>query len=216
MFTQKQKRHLQRGRWKCRQVVQLVLLSASLIRFLFSSRRAFTIIIKTMTCFAKMESSSPKPVKDKRKRYQLSVDHSLRASLRQATAQKRLTVGLDRCINILTRNPEAVMVCLLLQGSPGITKDLTIRNIQHILLKAFCAENRINTVQVAVDLSFLRFVCQLAGRSAEVAAGDKTDGADYNLILIEHHSGGPSREDLIWTAACQDGHLDIRTKVPWD
>lgn len=77
------------------------------------------------------------------------------------------------------------MVCLLLQGSPGITKDLTIRNIQHILLKAFCAENRINTVQVAVDLSFLRFVCQLAGRSAEVAAGDKTDGADYNLILIE-------------------------------
>lgn len=86
---------------------------------------------------------------------------------------------------LLCRNPEAVMVCLLLQGSPGITKDLTIRNIQHILLKAFCAENRINTVQVAVDLSFLRFVCQLAGRSAEVAAGDKTDGADYNLILIE-------------------------------
>ncbi|PVD23034.1 hypothetical protein C0Q70_16296 [Pomacea canaliculata] len=168
-----------------------------------------------------MESSSPKPVKDKRKRYQLSVDHSLRASLRQATAQKRLTVGLDRCINILTRkdeyyNESASFALQKPRGSYGLSpaarltwnnQRLNYSNIQHILLKAFCAENRINTVQVAVDLSFLRFVCQLAGRSAEVAAGDKTDGADYNLILIEHHSGGPSREDLIWTAACQDGIL---------
>lgn len=108
---------------------------------------------------------------------------------------------------MLKRQPEKVMVCLLL-GSQAARKDQAVSNIQHTLLKAFCTENRISIVHINADGSLMRLVGQLAGCAVEE---EQDDLADCSLIVIEHPSGAPSAEDLAWAAACQGGQLDVRS-----
>ncbi|KAK7483457.1 hypothetical protein BaRGS_00025256 [Batillaria attramentaria] len=158
-----------------------------------------------------MAASSAKFMKEKRKRRFSGPGYALRASLRQAAAQRRLTVGLNRCVNMLKRNPEKVMVCLLLRSAPSASGDQAVSNIQHTLLKAFCTENHISIVHVCGDMSLMRLVGRLAGRTVDDGQELCSDSLeDCSLILIEHPSGAPSSEDLTWAAACHGGHLDIQ------
>ncbi|KAL8580547.1 hypothetical protein ACOMHN_057990 [Nucella lapillus] len=157
--------------------------------------------------------------KHRRKHHQTPA-HALKASLRQAAAQKRLTVGLDSCVNKLKRNPESVMVCLLLQGPASSEKvpDKAASNIQHMLLQAFCTENYINLVRLVPDAALMRLVQQLAGKVMMVKKKDEDtetsfqkDPSNCSLLLIQYPEGAVSSEDKLWLAACVGGQLDILT-----
>ncbi|KAK7100344.1 hypothetical protein V1264_023315 [Littorina saxatilis] len=160
-------------------------------------------------------SSTNFPKEQRRKKKHQTPGHALKSSLRQAAAQKRLTVGLNNCVNKLKRNPETVMVCLMLRNpaTQGKAKDQVGCNIQQTLLQAFCAESRISVMQVLENAALSRLVGQLAGKlKVEDADGCWQDGpVDCSILIIEHPEGSPSAEDLAWATACQDGHLDLRT-----
>ncbi|XP_076441161.1 growth arrest and DNA damage-inducible protein GADD45 beta-like [Babylonia areolata] len=168
-----------------------------------------------MTLVTTMAAFPEKEIKGKHRRRQTPA-RALKASLRQAAAQTRLTVGLSECVNKLKRNPDSVKVCLLLQGpaSDGKVPDTAASNIHHTLLQAFCVENRIDLVRVMADVGLMRLVRQLAGKIQKDSGSRaclQEGPADCTLLLLQHPEGAPSPEDKLWREACIGGHLDVLT-----
>lgn len=78
------------------------------------------------------------------KKPMVSIGHKIRTALWCAQVEKRLIIGLNEAVKMLSKAPNNSLFCILAPAKVGDTST----HIQEVLLKAYCYENDIYIIKV--------------------------------------------------------------------
>ncbi|XP_076440817.1 uncharacterized protein LOC143280136 [Babylonia areolata] len=92
----------------------------------------------------------------------LGLGEALKALLRQASAQGRVTCSLTACVELLSTQPDDVMLCVM----PLLPHPDAAATIQSTLIRAVCLEHNIRVLSVDCDVKLAKTV---------VCGGDEVD-----------------------------------------
>ncbi|XP_067677405.1 growth arrest and DNA damage-inducible protein GADD45 alpha-like [Haliotis asinina] len=102
--------------------------------------------------------------------------------LKEAILTHRVTSGVMECAQLLSCNPDNVMLCVLPEanGQHDVTLD-----IQHTLIEAFCWENDIQLIKVE-NTDKLFSTLWVSRNGTHSATGEEEDVFDMSCILIQY------------------------------
>lgn len=104
----------------------------------------------------------------------VSIGQKVRAALWCAQVEKRLIIGLNEAVKILSKAPNNSLFCVLASEKIG---DTSAAHIQEVLLEAYCYENDIYIIKVDMAEKLTRILgshhtqtCVLIQKSPKNAA----------------------------------------------
>ncbi|GFS25459.1 growth arrest and DNA damage-inducible protein GADD45 gamma-like [Elysia marginata] len=114
-----------------------------------------------------------------------AVGLTLLKCIKQAHRKGHLICGMTACAELLQKDPETVMLCVLPEDSCNVAA-----NIHQMLIEAFCRENFIPMMKTSEPQKMNSLINQLKG-------GNEIDAT---CILLQNAKLGPSKQD---EALCQ-------------
>ncbi|GFO10821.1 growth arrest and DNA damage-inducible protein gadd45 gamma-like [Plakobranchus ocellatus] len=108
--------------------------------------------------------------------------------IKQAFRRGHLTCGMTACAELLQRDPETIMFCLL----PADATDVAA-NIHQMLIEAFCHENLIPILKTGDQQKVAALVNKLTSGNTEHAV--KGDAKDTTCLLLQCCKLGPSKQE---------------------
>ncbi|KAH3782728.1 growth arrest and DNA damage-inducible protein GADD45 alpha-like isoform X2 [Dreissena polymorpha] len=124
-----------------------------------------------------------------------TIGKAVKMSLMQAMEQDRIISGIFRCVDILERDADSVMVCILPVGKG---KDASLR-IQHTLIEAFCRENDVRCLKVDCPTKISTIFTSAASKDQK----DRAQSADFSCLLVMH-ARSPSNDDQFVSDYCEN------------
>nr|UNO37432.1 GADD45 [Plutella xylostella] len=98
------------------------------------------------------------------------IAQCVKAVLRRACLEKRLTVGLLPAIQYLSTNTDGALFCFTAEAPPGDSAT----HMQEVLLQAFCVENDIHVIKVDSAAKMMKIL------------GCKDQTIDFNCVLVHY------------------------------
>ncbi|XP_055318007.1 uncharacterized protein LOC129576666 [Sitodiplosis mosellana] len=111
------------------------------------------------------------------KKPMVSVGHKIRAALWCAQVEKRLIIGLNEAVKMLSKAPDNSLFCIL---APA--KGDTSTHIQEVLLEAYCYENDIYMVKVDAAEKLTRILGTRQSQTCCLIQKSTINAADITAI----------------------------------
>lgn len=131
----------------------------------------------------------------------LNIAHKVQAALWCAQIEKRLIIGLNKSIKLLSEKPENSLFCILAHSKADDTKST---HIQEVLLEAFCYENEVYVIKVdeaeklARILGIKRFEKCVLIQKSTILNEDNVTAVENELIdYCEEFWDEPSKTPII-------------------
>lgn len=105
---------------------------------------------------------------------------TLLTCIKQAHRKGHLTCGMTACAELLQKDPETVMLCVLPEDSCNVAS-----NIHQMLIQAFCRENFIPILKTSEPKKMSSLINKLRGKNE----------MDATCILLQNAKLGPSKQD---------------------
>lgn len=125
----------------------------------------------------------------------ITIGKAVKRVLEQALTEERARFGIFECVDILEREVENVMVCILPEGK---IQDVSLR-IQHTLIEAFCRENEIKVIKVDCATKLSTIFTSAAPKEFK----DRTCTMDFSCVVVMT-SSSPSIEDDYLSDYCEN------------
>ncbi|WAR24224.1 GA45A-like protein [Mya arenaria] len=124
------------------------------------------------------------------------IGKAVRQTLVQALEQDRVRFGILRCVDILERDADNVMVCILPQGK---ARDAAVR-IQHTLIEAFCRENDVRCLKVDCATKISTVFTSASTKEQK----ERAVSADLSCLLVMTPPAAASKEDEFVCDYCEN------------
>lgn len=108
----------------------------------------------------------------------VSVGHKIRAALWCAQVEKRLIIGLNEAVKMLSKAPNNSLFCVLAPAKAGDTST----HIQEVLLEAYCYENDIYIIKVDAAEKLTRILGTRRSESCVLIQKSVVNAADITAI----------------------------------
>lgn len=108
----------------------------------------------------------------------ISVGHKIRAALWCAQVERRLIIGLNEAVKMLSKTPNNSLFCVLAPASVGDTSN----HIQEVLLEAYCYENDIYIIKVDTAEKLTRILGCRQPQSCVLIQKSPKNAADITAI----------------------------------
>lgn len=112
------------------------------------------------------------------KKPMVSIGHKIRAALWCAQVEKRLIIGLNEAVKMLSKAPNNSLFCILAPAKAGDTST----HIQEVLLEAYCYENDIYIIKVDTAEKLTRILGARKPQSCCLIQKSIVNAADITAI----------------------------------
>lgn len=112
------------------------------------------------------------------KKPMISIGQKIRAALWCAQVEKRLIIGLNESVKVLSKTPNNSLFCVLAPAKIGDTST----HIQEVLLEAYCYENDIYIIKVEAAEKLTRILGSRQLQSCVLIQKSPKNAADITAI----------------------------------
>lgn len=108
----------------------------------------------------------------------IGIGHKIRAALWCAQVERRLIIGLNEAVKMLSKTPNESLFCILAPAKAGDTST----HIQEVLLEAYCYENDIYIIKVDAAEKLTRILGTRRCESCVLIQKSVINAADITAI----------------------------------